>query len=112
MRKTEILGQGLVEDAERMGEVHTPLDGEIAPASHTPGRTRKIAEAVDRDDDRLLEGRHVKGGGKMREMMFDIVERARESAGPEMPSSTARGPSPARDGFSIGRAPAPAPGDW
>ena len=55
----------------------------FVPLPDTPGRAREIAEAVDRDDDRLLEGRHVKGGGQMREMMLDLVERRRESAGPE-----------------------------
>ena len=76
VRKAEILGQRLIEDAERMREVHAAVDRERAPSPHAPGCAGEVAEAVDRNDDRLIEGRHVKGGGKMREMMFDIVERA------------------------------------
>src|SRR2546426_7062927 len=69
--KAEILGQGLVEDAERMREMDPPLDADLPPATHSPGGAGKVAEAVDRNDDRLVEGRHVKRRGQMREMMLD-----------------------------------------
>ena len=61
----------------------------VAPAD-APGRAGEIAEAVDRDDDRLLERRNVEGRGQMREMMLDPMHLAmkalaRESSLPADP---------------------------
>src|ERR1035437_486172 len=61
VRKSEILGQRLIENSERMREVHAAVDRESVPSSRAPGCTGEVAEAVDRNDDRLIEGRDVKG---------------------------------------------------
>jgi len=47
MGKAEILRERLVEDAERVREMHPPLNRDARAASHAPGGTGKIAEAVD-----------------------------------------------------------------
>jgi hypothetical protein len=63
MRKAEILGHRLVEDAERLREVHATLDPDVAASSYAPRGAREVAETIDRDDHRLIEGRNVECGG-------------------------------------------------
>ena len=80
MGKAEILRQRLVEDAERMRKIHAAvLPRDRSPLPDAPSRTGEIAEAVDRNDHGLLERRHVKGRGQMREVMLDSVERSAEA---------------------------------
>src|SRR5438552_18252032 len=74
--KAEILGQGLVEDAERVREMHPALDADLRPATDPPGGAGKVAQTIDRNDNRLVEGRDVECRGQMREMMLDRVEPA------------------------------------
>jgi len=40
--------------------MHPPLDADLRPATDPPGGAGKVAETVDRNDDRLIEGRDVK----------------------------------------------------
>src|SRR5437868_2433667 len=47
MRKSEVLSDCLVEDAERMRKQHAFGDMKIRSSSHSPGCTREVAEAVD-----------------------------------------------------------------
>ena len=56
--------------------MHPALDADLRPATDSPGGAGKVAETIDRNDDRLVEGRHVKRRGQMREMMLDGVEFA------------------------------------
>ena len=74
--KAQILRQRLVEDAERMRKIHPPVDGDVLALADAPGGAGEIAEPVDRNDDGLLERRDMKGRGKMREMMLDLVHLA------------------------------------
>src|SRR5215813_4122480 len=55
MRKTKILGQGLVKDAKRMWEPNAPVHGEGRADAPPPGRTCKVAEAIDRNRHCLFE---------------------------------------------------------
>src|SRR5947208_10156557 len=55
VREAEVLGQRLVEDAERMREVHPPFHSYVGPAADPPSGAAEVAEAVDRNDDRLVE---------------------------------------------------------
>ena len=57
MRKAEILRERLVKDAKRVRKKDPPLDLDIVALPDAPGAARKIAEAVDRDDGRLLKRR-------------------------------------------------------
>src|SRR5215831_7832192 len=59
MRKPEILGEGLVKDAERVGKIHSALDRDISSLTDTPCRAGEVAEAIDRHDHRFFEWRHV-----------------------------------------------------
>ena len=74
--KAEILGQRLIEDAERMREIDAAVDTDVAALARSPGGAGEIAEAVDRDDHRLVERRDVKGRGEMREVMLDVMHLA------------------------------------
>src|SRR5712691_3416969 len=76
IRKTEILGERLVENAERMGEMHPALDSELAPPPYRPGRAREITEAVDRHHGRFLERRYIEDRREMRQVVLDVVECA------------------------------------
>ena len=91
MRKAEILRQRLIEDAERMREIDAAVDGDLRPAADAPGGAGEIAEAIDRNDDRLIEGRDVKGRGQMRQMMFDPMHLRHENAGRESFASSKSG---------------------
>ena len=63
MRKAEILRERLIEDAERMWEIYSAMGRDFAAACRTPGRAREIAEAIDRNNGRLIEGRDVECRG-------------------------------------------------
>ena len=98
VREAEILRQRLVEDAERMREVDAAVDREMRRPRPTPQRAlREVAEAVDRDADRLVEGRDEEGRGQMREVMLDGVHGAAErlvraARCCEVPATSARSP--------------------
>ena len=81
--KAEILGQSLIEDAERVREIYPTLDRDVAFPTDTPCRAGEITETVDRDDSRFLERRNVKGRRQMREMVLDIVDRAAKAVSGE-----------------------------
>ncbi len=74
MGKAEILRERLIEDAERMREIDAAIDPDGGALPDTPGGAGEIAKTVDRDDDRLLEGRDVEGGGEVGEMVLDLVK--------------------------------------
>ena len=59
MGKAEILGHGLVEDAERMRKQHAAVERQVSSAADTPRRAGKIAEAIDRDDNSFAERRGI-----------------------------------------------------
>ena len=79
VRKAEILRERLVEYPERVRKIHPLRCRKIAPSRKTPSRAGKIAKTVNRYGHGLLEGRHVKGGGQMREVMLDPVERGAQA---------------------------------
>ena len=59
MREPEILGKGLVKDAERVRKIHSTLDGDISSLTNAPCRAGKVAEAIDRRDHCVFERRYV-----------------------------------------------------
>ena len=62
--ETEILRERLIEDAKRVRKIDTlPSILIDLTVSDTPGGAGKIAKTIDRNDDRLIERRNVKGGG-------------------------------------------------
>jgi hypothetical protein len=73
MAKAEVLGQRLIEDAERMREVHAAIDRERCAVSLAPGGAGEVTEAIDRDGDRALERRREKGRGEVREVVLDVL---------------------------------------
>ena len=85
VRKAEILRQRLVEYAERMRKIHPRAAERFAPARQAPRRAGEIAKTVDRYGHGLLEGRHVKGRGQMREVMLDPVKRGAEALARKRP---------------------------
>src|ERR1044071_5745078 len=71
MRKAQILGQRLIEDAERMRKKDLAVDGKRWSGACAPRAAGEIPEAVHRDDGRLAKGRDVKRRGQMRHVVFD-----------------------------------------
>src|SRR5262245_2657433 len=57
--ETQILRERLVEDPERVWEIHAAIDGDDATAADPPCRAGEVAEAVDRDHHGLSEGRNM-----------------------------------------------------
>ena len=55
MREAEILGQRLIENAERMREVNLPIQGKGRSLAGAPRGTGEVAETVDRDNDCFVE---------------------------------------------------------
>ena len=98
MRKAQILRERLIEDAKRMRKKHASIDGDVGAPADPPGSAGEIAEAIDRDNDRLIEWRNVKGRGQMREMMFDPMHLAMKSLAREGSLPTDSGYSHARVG--------------
>ena len=58
------------------GKYTRPSIAMFVPLPTPQAALAEIAEAVDRDDDRLLERRNMKGRGKMRQMMLDLMHLA------------------------------------
>ena len=77
MRKAEILRERLIEDAERMREIDPAMSRDFASRRRPPGRAREIAESIDRNNGRLIEGADVECRGKMRQMMLYLWNSAR-----------------------------------
>jgi hypothetical protein len=59
MGKAEILRERLVEDAERVREMHPAVDLDVGALRDPPGGAGKIAEAIDRGDNGFLERRDM-----------------------------------------------------
>ena len=78
VRKADELRDRLVEHAERMREMHAPIDADLAAAAQAPSRAGEIAEAVHRHANGLLEWRHVEGRRQMRPVMLHEFDTAVE----------------------------------
>src|SRR5262245_46874915 len=78
MRKAQILGQRLIEDAERMREIDPPTIGDVTALADAPGRAGEVPESIDRNDDGLRKWRNVESRGKMGQMMFNLVHLTAE----------------------------------
>ena len=55
--KPEVLRDGEIQQPQRVGEEHAPVDGQTRAGHAAPGRADEVAEAVDRADRRLVERR-------------------------------------------------------
>src|SRR5256885_10087703 len=78
-RKTEVLRQRLVEDAERMWEIHLSFDGHGAPATQPPGRACEVTETVHRDGGGFVERRDEKCRSEVREMVVNVMSLSPEA---------------------------------
>ena len=72
IRKTEILGQRLIENAQRMRKIDLVFDLDAIATADAPGRTGKVAKAIHRHGHRLFERRHQKRRAQMRKMVLDV----------------------------------------
>src|SRR5262249_33233596 len=79
MRKSQVLRQRLVKDAERMREMDPALDPGVAATPDAPGGAGEVAKPVDRDDRGFLERRQMKGRRQMGQMMLDLVKPGAKS---------------------------------
>src|SRR5438876_11761210 len=79
MRKTEVLRQRLIEDAERMCEIHLSFDGHRAPATQPPGRACEVTEAVHRDGGGFVERRNERCRSEVREMVVKVMSLSPEA---------------------------------
>src|SRR5215472_3058119 len=63
IRKAEVMGECLIEDAERVRKVDPSRDIDVTPPTDTPRRAGKVAKTIDRDNNRLFERRDVERRG-------------------------------------------------
>src|SRR5438034_3890023 len=82
--KAEILRQRLIEDAERMREIHASIDGNGLAPSHPPRCAAEIAEAIDREDDGFGKRRNMECRGKMCKVVLDPVHLAMKALSGEV----------------------------
>ena len=77
------VGEGRVQQAERVRKAQFPQQLDVAAAPDADRRGRPLADAVHRDDGRLLEGRRIEGRGRR------ATRGARRTASrPRSPSSS------------------------
>ena len=76
LREPQVLGQRLVEDAERVREVDAPVESHVGTRADAPRRAREVAEPVDRDERPPPERRDEERRRLMREMVLDVLDPA------------------------------------
>ena len=76
--KPEVLGDRGVEDAHRVRELDPVLDLHLVAAAHAPHGADEVAEAVDREQRRLVEWRHEEAARHVRLMVLDAVHCRRQ----------------------------------
>ena len=64
--EARVVGERAVEHADRVREVDRAEELELVALSHAVGRGRPLADAVDREHGRLVEGRGVERRGRVR----------------------------------------------
>ena len=79
--KAQELRHRLVEEAERVGKEDAAADVDPGAAAGAPHGAGEVAEAVDREHGRALEGGDVEGAGEVGEMVLDVVEARLEPGG-------------------------------
>src|SRR6516162_7848088 len=73
MKKAQVLGQGRVKDAERVGEVDALIDSDTRFHPESPCCTRKISESVDRHACGFVKRRYQKCRRQMCLVVFHMV---------------------------------------
>lgn len=82
MRKPDELSQRRVKDTKRVRKVDAVIDFDVVAAAHPPSGAGEVAKAIDREADRFGERRNKERGGKMSEVVFDLMNlRANRLAG-------------------------------
>ncbi len=87
MRKTEVLSEGGIEDAERVGKIDAAFDGDLpVRPCRAPGGGGEVAHAIDGDIDGVFKRGAKIGGCEVGEVVLDVVHLglhglARESFG-------------------------------
>ena len=74
VREPEELGDGRVEDAERVREADLTVDVDALVIAAPPHRADKVAESVDGKHGRVAERSHEECRGEMRAVMLDVVK--------------------------------------
>ncbi len=74
VREAEVLGQRGVEHPERVREEDAVEHLDRAAAADRGEGRAEVAEAVDREDRRLLEGRDEERARRVREVVLDVVD--------------------------------------
>ena len=73
-REAKVVGEGGVEEPDRVREVQLAQDLHLAPAAPADRRGRPLADAVDGEDRSLVERRRVEGARRVRQMVFGIED--------------------------------------
>ena len=79
VQETEVLRQCLIENAQRVREIHPPADFNLGAATHAPGGAGEIPEPIHRHRSRFLERRNQERRGQVRDMMLNVVQFSTES---------------------------------
>ena len=79
LRKSKILSYGLIEEPKRVGKEDATLYVQSGAVTHAPSSRGKVSEAVHRDRGGLAEWRDMKCGGKVCDMVLDLMNLSLES---------------------------------
>src|ERR1700730_16222454 len=74
MRETDELGERGIKNAERVRKINAIVDLDFVAVAESERGAGKVAEAVDGKTGRLVESGNKKRGGKMCEVMFDVMD--------------------------------------
>ena len=86
----EVVREGAVEQPEAVGEADLLEEGDVVPLAHAEGSGGPLADAVHREDGRLLERRDEEARGGVAHVV--LGEEDRPLVGPQLPADDRRHP--------------------
>ncbi len=78
--KPHVVGEGRIEQAERVRELQLPEDGNLLALTKADGGGGPFPHAVQGEDGRLREGRRIEGAGRMGQVVLREEQRRRTGA--------------------------------
>ena len=83
-----VVGEGGVEQAETMGEMDLLVDRQVLAVADGDRRGGPLADAVQRQDGRLVERRRIERGGRVAQVVLAEIRRSAQSKSGSTASSS------------------------